>query len=90
MIMHLSRSKLDITAAVAQEFGQIVLQQRKRLGLRQDELALAAGVSTRVIHQIEAGKATSRLDSLVPVLDALGMGMRIEPGPARVPGGEAQ
>jgi HTH-type transcriptional regulator/antitoxin HipB len=49
------------------------------MGLRQDELALTAGVSTRVIHQVENGKSTSRLDSLVPVLDALGLTLAIEP-----------
>ena len=40
--------------------------------MRQDELALAAGVSTRAIHQIESGKPTSRLDTVSPVLAALG------------------
>jgi HTH-type transcriptional regulator / antitoxin HipB len=70
MIVH---PKLDPTAKVADRIGKIVLRERERLGLRQDEVALAAGVSTRVVHQIENGKATSRLDSLVPVLDALGI-----------------
>lgn len=55
----------------------MVRDQRERLGLRQDELALAAGVSTRVVHQIEHGKPTSRLDSVIPVLDALGLGFEI-------------
>jgi y4mF family transcriptional regulator len=62
---------------VAEEIGRVVAQARKRLGLRQDELALAANVSTRVVHQIEHGKPTSRLDSLVPVLDALGLELRL-------------
>lgn len=46
--------------------------------MRQDELALAAGVSTRAVHQIENGKATSRLDTVIPVLAALGLQLRIE------------
>jgi DNA-binding XRE family transcriptional regulator len=46
--------------------------------MRQDELALAAGVSTRAIHQIENGKPTSRLDTVLPVLAALGLKLRIE------------
>lgn len=66
-------SKLDRTAGVAEQIGQIALRERERLDLRQDEVALAAGVSTRVVHQIENGKPTSRLDSLVPVLDVLGI-----------------
>ncbi|HET7052856.1 MAG TPA: helix-turn-helix domain-containing protein [Solirubrobacterales bacterium] len=55
-----------------------VRESRQSLGLRQDELALAAGVSTRVIHQIENGKPTSRLDSLVPVLEVLGLSLRVD------------
>lgn len=46
--------------------------------MRQDELALAAGVSTRAIHQIESGKPTSRLDTVFPVLAALDLEVRIE------------
>lgn len=59
----------------ANRVGAAVRRERARLGLRQDELALAAGVSTRVIHQIENGKPTSRLDSLVAVLDAVGLSL---------------
>lgn len=68
--MHLKR---DSAGAAAKRLGQTVRRERERLELRQDELALMAGVSARVIHQIENGKATSRLDSLVAVLDALGL-----------------
>jgi y4mF family transcriptional regulator len=75
MIMH---SKLDFTTKVAESIGKVALRERERLGLRQDEVALAAGVSTRVVHQIENGKATSRLDSLIPVLEALGVELEIK------------
>ncbi len=74
MIVH---PKLEPSTRVADRIGETVLQERERLGLRQDEVALAAGVSTRVIHQIENGKATSRLDSLIPVLDALGIELEV-------------
>lgn len=73
-------SKMDLTSGVAAEIGKTVARERLRIGLRQDELALAAGVSTRVVHQIENGKATSRLDSLVPVLDALGLSLEVGDG----------
>jgi len=52
--------------------------------LRQDELALAGGVSTRLIHQIESGKPTSRLDTLVRVLEALGLTLEVEQRTARL------
>jgi y4mF family transcriptional regulator len=61
----------------ALEIGRRVREAREALGLRQDELALAGGVSTRLIHQIESGKPTSRLDSLVRVLGALGLTLEV-------------
>ncbi len=63
--------------AIAIEIGRRVRGARELLGLRQDELALAAGVSTRVVHQIESGKPTSRLDGLVRVLGALGLTLEV-------------
>lgn len=70
MIMH---SKLNPAQREADAIGAAVHSSRRALGLRQDQLALAAGVSTRVIHQIENGKPTSRLDSVAPVLEVLGL-----------------
>jgi y4mF family transcriptional regulator len=81
-------AKADIAGGLAEQIGKTILRERERLGLRQDELALAAGVSTRVIHQIENGKATSRLDSLVPVLDVLGLTLEVR-GQAERSAGEA-
>ena len=46
--------------------------------LRQDELALAAGVSVRSVHQIESGKPTMRLDVLERVLKALGLTLDVK------------
>lgn len=58
---------------IAARIGVAVARERARLGLRQDELAFAAGVSTRVVHQVETGKQTSRLDSIALILGALGL-----------------
>jgi HTH-type transcriptional regulator/antitoxin HipB len=83
------QSKLDAARRDAEVIGRAVRDARKSLGLRQDELALAAGVSTRAVHQIEHGKPTSRLDSLAPVLEILGLRLRVDerlPPPA--PGAE--
>ena len=71
-------SKLEIAASGARSIGVSVRRAREALGMRQDELALAAGVSTRAIHQIESGKPTSRLDTVFPVLAALGLKIRVE------------
>lgn len=63
--------------AAALEIGLRVRDARDALGLRQDELALAAGVSTRLVHEIERGKPTSQLDGLVRVLGALGLTLEV-------------
>jgi len=82
--------KLEAARRDAEKIGKAVRRSRQSLGLRQDELALAAGVSTRAIHQIENGKPTSRLDSLAPVLAILGLSLRVEDQarPEPSPGGE--
>ncbi len=79
-------SKLDAAKREAEGIGAAVRRARQALELRQEELALAAGVSTRVVHQIESGKPTSRLDSLAPVLDVLGLSLRVVERPPSRPG----
>ena len=55
-----------------------VLAARKRLGLTQPQLALAAGVGVRFIVDLEAGKPTIRLETLLKVLNALGGALAVE------------
>lgn len=52
--------------------GQAVRHARKQLNLTQPQLALAAGVGVRFIVELEAGKPTVRLESVLRVLHALG------------------
>ena len=56
--------------------------RRKQLGLTQVEAAELAGVATRTVHAVEAGKTTVRLDALLAVLGALGLQLRVERGHA--------
>lgn len=65
-----------------------IRQERKRRGLTQPQLALAAGVSERALRQIEAGKETARLDIIARLLDALDLGIDIQRN-ARYPKGAA-
>lgn len=55
-----------------QQLGQALRAARKQLGLTQPQLALAAGVGVRFIVDLEAGKPTLRLESVLKVIDALG------------------
>lgn len=56
----------------AESLGAALRAGRKRLGLTQSDLALAAGVGLRFIVELEAGKPTVRLEQVLRVVDALG------------------
>ncbi len=56
----------------AESLGTALRAGRKRLGLTQSDLALAAGVGLRFIVELEAGKRTVRLEQVLRVVDALG------------------
>ena len=56
----------------------LIAKRRRSLGLRQEELAAIAGVSTRFVHAVESGKPTLRLEKFVALLDALGLNLIIE------------
>lgn len=61
------------------EIGEIVRATRKAAGLRQDELAGAAGVGLRFVVDLEAGKPTAQIGKTLQVLAALGCSIEITP-----------
>ena len=63
------------------EIGRIVRASRKDAGLRQDELAGAAGVGLRFLVELERGKATAQIGKTLQVLHALGCSFEITPPP---------
>jgi|TARA_Y100001934_G_C12387159_1_gene797213 y4mF family transcriptional regulator len=66
--------------------GQAVRKGRKSLDLTQEQLAFAAGVGTRFIVDLEAGKATLTLEPALRVVDALGGRLQL----VGMPGEEGQ
>ncbi len=66
-------------ALTTAEIGDIVRTTRKAAGLRQDELAGAAGVGLRFIVDLEAGKPTAQIGKTLQVLAALGCCINITP-----------
>lgn len=60
------------------EIAKIVHYYRKQSGLSQRELAQLAGVGKTVIFDIEKGKETVRLNTLLKVLDILNIQMKFE------------
>jgi y4mF family transcriptional regulator len=61
-----------VTIQSPQQLGDALRIARKQLGLTQPQLALAAGVGVRFIVDLEAGKPTVRLETVMRVIDALG------------------
>jgi y4mF family transcriptional regulator len=54
-------------------FGLAIRTARKAQGLRQDQLAGAAGVGVRFIVDLEAGKASAQLGKALQVAAVLGL-----------------
>ena len=63
------------------QIGLKIRELRKRQGLRQDQLAGAAGVGLRFLIELEAGKETAQLGKTRAVLNALGCKLELI-GPA--------
>jgi DNA-binding XRE family transcriptional regulator len=59
------------------EVANAVRGARREQALRQEDLALAAGISTKTLHNIETGSARVRLDTLIRVLQVLGLALEI-------------
>ena len=67
--------KLDMTP---EEIGKTIRDARRAQGLRQDQLAAAAGVGVRFLVELEAGKPTAQIGKTLSVLAALGCRLTIE------------
>jgi transcriptional regulator with XRE-family HTH domain len=62
---------------VATEIGKFLRQRRELLGLLQPQLSAIAGVSTRTLQLVEAGKANPSLRTIVQLADALGLDLTL-------------
>lgn len=61
----------------AAAIGRMIRDERKRAGLRQDELAAASGVGLRFLVELERGKPTAQIGKILAVLAALGCEVQI-------------
>jgi y4mF family transcriptional regulator len=82
---YISRSVKNMTrkTLTPAAIGALIRKTRKDAGLRQDELAGAAGVGLRFIVDLEAGKPTAQIGKTLQVLAALGCSLEITPPPTR-------
>jgi HTH-type transcriptional regulator/antitoxin HipB len=60
------------------QIGSAVRAARRTQGLRQDQLAGAAGVGLRFIVELEAGKPTIQLGKTIQVLRTLGLHLDVD------------
>lgn len=67
-----------LSASTPKDLGAALRHMRKARGLRQEDLALAAGVGLRFVGELERGKPTVRLGETLRVASALGVQITIE------------
>ncbi len=58
---------------------QLLRRRRRELGVTQADLARLAGLSLHGVSDIETGKGNPTLESLLKILDALGLRIVIQP-----------
>ena len=63
----------------SKRIGTLIRDTRQALGMRQDELASVAGLSTRTLSDIENGKGSAQIALVLKALEALGIEIRLNP-----------
>jgi HTH-type transcriptional regulator / antitoxin HipB len=63
----------------AQEFGNLIRQGRRALGMTQRDLALVINAGERFIVELEAGKGTSQLGKALAAAHAVGVQISARP-----------
>lgn len=62
------------------ELATALRERRRKLKISQKELALISGVGVVFIYDLERGKETIRLDKLLPILEVLGLELKLSTG----------
>jgi y4mF family transcriptional regulator len=62
-----------------QAIGQIIRENRKRLGVTQKDLALTSGTGLRFVIDLEKGKETCQIGKVLTVLQTLGIKLALTP-----------
>lgn len=62
-----------------QAIGQIIRENRKRLGVTQKDLALTSGTGLRFVIDLEKGKETCQISKVLTVLQTLGIQIALTP-----------
>jgi HTH-type transcriptional regulator / antitoxin HipB len=76
-------SSQDTTVRSSVELGAVVREQRKRLALKQLDIAGLGNTGNRFIVDLESGKPTVQLQKVLDVMDLLGLEVVVRPKAAR-------
>jgi y4mF family transcriptional regulator len=60
------------------KLGHIIREHRKKSGLTQQDLAEIVGVGKTVVFDLEKGKDTVKLSTLLKILNGLNISVRLE------------
>jgi HTH-type transcriptional regulator/antitoxin HipB len=63
-----------------QRIGHLIRDERRAQGLSQDDLALLADLSRKTVADVERGKSTVQLATLLHILEALGLSLDVRKG----------
>lgn len=75
----------ETTVRSSAELGAVVREQRKRLALKQLDIAGLGNTGNRFIIELENGKPTVQLQKVLDIMDLLGLEVVVRPKAARVP-----
>jgi HTH-type transcriptional regulator / antitoxin HipB len=79
------RTSPDSVIRSSVELGAVVREQRKRLDLKQLDIAGLGNTGNRFIVDLESGKPTVQLQKVLDVMDLLGLEVVVRPKAGRVP-----
>ena len=79
-----NEEELEAVIRSSAELGAAVRKQRKRLALKQLDIAGLGNTGNRFIVELESGKPTVQLQKVLDVIDLLGLEVILRPKAARV------
>lgn len=68
-----------VQIADTRTLGLKIRERRKALRLRQDAVAMAAGVGVMFVSRLERGKPSSEIEKVLAVLNAVGVDVFLKP-----------
>ena len=81
---HGNEERLEAVIRSSAELSAAVRKQRKRLALKQLDIAGLGNTGNRFIVELESGKPTVQLQKVLDVIDLLGLEVVMRPKAARV------